>query len=272
MFSVSSDLLARQAIEAEIKARTQYVEQDRAFLKQHIAELVAENKKLQTRLTRAEAELGTERWAREKLEIFLKSQNSGDLPLAEELKLTERQLTIAQTETTNARKEAVAAWTENARLLEETKILQAALQKAEEQTTDAAIDLKVTERIADDRKQMERSLARAFELVAHETRRADMYRKQLEFFIEDERNGTTLPTPHNPLHLALMRIESLDNTIGKISPHHATWLKRYGQTTDCLTEPVIPEAPKQWRTSSIQTEAADGSNAYCCCVAVGTQK
>ena len=237
-------------------ARVHYIHDEREYLKQQLASVTAECKTLQVRLDRAEENLAKERWAKEKLELFVQTSAPEHLPLAEEVRQLNRDLKIANTEISAVRKEALAAWAENSRLSEELQTAKTALAKAEAEATEDAIKFEVNNMIMNDRREMEESLGRAFKMIQNETARAELYRRQVDFFVQSERSSTKLPTPDNPLHLALMRIESLDTTIGKISPGHATWLRRYGQTTD-LSEPVIPDLPKEWRTSGIQTETGD---------------
>jgi hypothetical protein len=253
-----NEILLKQAIEAEVAARVQYIEQEREYLKTQIHSLTADNKTLKLKLDCTEDALTKERWAREKLEMFVSTNRVEHLPISEEVRQLQKDVEVANKQCSGTRQEALAAWTENARLEEELQTTKTALAKTEAATTEDALKIKVDEILMNDRKEMEESLKRAFKMLQHETDRADLYRRQVNFFVQSERSSTKLPQPDNPLHLALMRIESLDTSISKLSPHHASWLRRYGQTTD-LNPPDIPDPPKEWRTSAIQTEA-EGNN------------
>ena len=114
-----------------------------------------------------------------------------------------------------ARRDAINAWTENASLQLEVDNLKSMLKEQQESFSPERLALLINHRLAEERAVFNEKLTQAYQHLERETRRAELFRSQLEADTTHHLPTSSL-TGADPLTQALIKLKHLDAQIARL--------------------------------------------------------
>ena len=199
-----------QAIEFEIESRLSHVRAERDLLRKQLREALADKDSREHDLQRVVSELERERIFRDKQESYLQTYCSDDYSSSLELQKVRDQLYVTQRLLAEARRDAINAWTENASLQLELDQLKSLLKEQQEALSPERLELLINQKISEERTVFNEKLNQAYQHLERETRRAELFRSQLET------EPAPLPSTLDPLTQALIKLRHLDAQIARL--------------------------------------------------------
>ena len=203
-----------QAIEFEIESRLAHVRSERDLLRKQLRDSLADKDSREHDLQRVVTELERERIFRDKQDSYLHTYCSEDYSSSLELQKVRESLYVTQRFLAEARRDAINAWTENASLQLEVDHLKSLLKEQQESFSPERLELLINHRLAEERAVFNQKLTQAYQHIERETRRAELFRSQLE--ADTTHPPTSSLAGGDPLTQALIKLKHLDAQIARL--------------------------------------------------------